>query len=94
MLEKVNLHSSVAVVQQIETQIQSALAAGKLEPGDKLPSVRELSERLSVSPNTIAKAYKNLDIMGLVSSRHGIGIFVRKGNRAELLSELRARLNS
>jgi len=44
--------------------------------GDQLPSVRELSERLNVNPNTVAKAYRDLELMGLVAPRRGVGVRV------------------
>ena len=92
MLETINIHSVVPISLQFANRIQLGIATGKLKPGDKLPSVRELSERLAVSPNTIAKAYKNLEIRGLLFSRQGIGVFVLKGDKAKLRTELRARL--
>ena len=60
MLSNVDIYSSVAVYVQIENQVQFAIASGKLKPGDRLPSVRELSERIDVNPNTVAKAYRDL----------------------------------
>ena len=56
MLSTIDINSSVAVYVQIENHVQFAIAAGELKPGDRLPSVRELSERLEVNPNTVAKA--------------------------------------
>ena len=56
MLSSIDIHSSVAVYVQIENHVQFAISSGKLKPGDQLPSVRELSERLEVNPNTVAKA--------------------------------------
>ena len=68
MLTNIDIHSSVAVYVQIENQVQFAIASGKLKAGDQLPSVRELSERLEVNPNTVAKAYRDLEVMGLNGS--------------------------
>lgn len=72
----VNPDSPIAVYQQIENQIQFAIAAGKLEPHDALPSVNEMSVRLDVNPNTVTKAYRDLEIMGLVRARRGMGVSV------------------
>lgn len=58
MLENINIDSSVAVYVQIENHVQFAIASGKLKAGDQLPSVRELSERLDVNPNTVSTTQK------------------------------------
>ena len=78
----INIHSSVAVYVQIENQIRAAIASGKLKPGDQLPSVRELSEKTQVNPNTVAKAYRDLEVMGLLYTRRGMGVYVNKGVQA------------
>jgi len=79
MLSNIDINSSVAVYVQIENHVQFAIASGNLKPGDQLPSVRELSERLGVNPNTVAKAYRDLEVMGLLYTRRGMGVFVNKG---------------
>lgn len=79
MLSRVDIHSSVAVYLQIENHVQIAISSGRLSPTDRLPSVRELSERLEVNANTVAKAYRDLEIMGLLYTRRGKGVFVRDG---------------
>lgn len=73
----IDLFSPVAVYLQIENRVQFAIASGRLKSRDRLPSVRELSERLDVNPNTVAKAYRDLEVMGLVYTRRGKGIFIR-----------------
>jgi GntR family transcriptional regulator len=78
MLQDVNIRSSVAVYVQIENSVQFAIASGRLKAGDQLPSIRELSERLKVNPNTVVKAYRDLEVMGLVYSRRGMGVFITK----------------
>lgn len=72
----VNLDSPIAVYVQIENQVQFAIAGGLLEPGDHLPSVREMSGMLDVNPNTVTKAYRDLELMGLVSTRRGVGVSI------------------
>lgn len=79
MLESVNTRSSVAVYVQIENLVQFGIASGKLKAGDRLPSVRELSDKLSLNPNTVAKAYRDLEVMGLVYTRRGMGVYISKG---------------
>ncbi len=76
MLEKINIRSSVPVYVQIENEVRFAIAAGKLKPEEKLPSVRELSERLDINPNTIAKSFRDLEMVGYLYTLRGRGIFV------------------
>lgn len=79
MLERINVHSDVAVFAQIENEVRFAIASGELKAGDKLPTVRAVAETLSINPNTVAKAYRDLEIMGLVYTRRGMGIFIKEG---------------
>lgn len=92
MLANIDIHSSVAVYVQIENQVQFAISAGALKPGDQLPSVRELSERLEVNPNTVAKAYRDLEVMGLLYTRRGMGVFINKGIEAKCREDVRRRI--
>lgn len=88
----INIHSSVAVYQQIENHVQFAIASGKLEAGNKLPSIKKLGDRLGINFNTVAKAYRDLEVMGLVYTRRGMGVFVSKGVQAECQEECRRRI--
>ncbi len=88
----VDIHSSVAVYLQIENQIQFAIASGRLKPGDQLPSVRECAERLGVNPNTVAKSYRDLEVMGLLYTRRGMGVFVNKNIEAKCREDCRRRI--
>jgi GntR family transcriptional regulator len=72
----INIRSGVPIYVQLIEQIQHALEVGTLSPGDSLPSVRELASELSIAPNTIAKAYNELQRMGLIESRAGKGTVV------------------
>jgi GntR family transcriptional regulator len=92
MLSTIDISSSVAVYVQIENHVQFAISSGQLKPGDQLPSVRELSERLDVNPNTVAKAYRDLEVMGLLFTRRGMGVFVNKGVEAKCREECRRRI--
>lgn len=94
MLSSIDIHSSVAVYVQIENHVQFAISSGKLKPADQLPSVRELSERLEVNPNTVAKAYRDLEVMGLLYTRRGMGVFVNKGIETKCREECRRRIIS
>nr|WP_203691556.1 GntR family transcriptional regulator [Streptomyces sp. SID12488] len=63
---------------QIVQQTKQALRLGLLEPGDKLPTAREVVEATAINPNTVLKAYRELEREGLVEARRGLGTFVRK----------------
>lgn len=92
MLSSIDIHSSVAVYVQIENHVQFAIASGRLKAGDQLPSVRELSERLGVNPNTVAKAYRDLEVMGLLYTRRGMGVFVNKNIEVKCREDCRRRI--
>jgi GntR family transcriptional regulator len=83
MLENIDIHSSVPVYVQIENEIRFAIASGRLKTDDRLPSVRELSERIKVNPNTVAKSYRDLEVMGYVYTRQGMGVYINKGVAAK-----------
>lgn len=79
MINSVNIQSSVPVYEQIENHVQFAIASGELKAGDRLPPVKELAERLGVNFNTVAKSYRDLEVMGLIFTRRGMGCFIKKG---------------
>jgi GntR family transcriptional regulator len=68
--------SRVPIYRQLMDQIRQAVARGKLRPGRRLPSVRVLSRELVVNPNTVARAYTELERDGLLNTRQGLGVFV------------------
>jgi GntR family transcriptional regulator len=72
----VNPRSGVPIYVQLIEQIKHALEVGILQPGEQLPTVRELSAQLTIAPNTIVKAYDELARMGLITSRPGKGTTV------------------
>ncbi len=74
----VNLNSPIAVYVQIENLVRFAIASGRLKAGETLPSVREMSTVLDINPNTVTKAYRDLELMGLVHTRRGVGVTVAK----------------
>jgi GntR family transcriptional regulator len=82
---QIDPHSGVPVYRQMMDQINYYVASGTLRPGDQLPSIRELSQALSVNPTTVVKAYTELAHDEVIEMRHGKGAFVADG--ATRLSE-------
>ncbi len=72
----INLESPIAVYVQIENLVKFAIASGKLVAGDTLPSVRDMSSMLQINPNTVTKAYRDLELMQLVHTRRGVGVTI------------------
>ena len=62
---------------QLERGLRAAIAAGRLRPGDQLPTVRQLAVELSVNANTVARVYSELERSGVLETRRGVGSFVR-----------------
>jgi len=73
---QLDLKSGVPFYRQIIDQVRSAIATGALEAGDRLPTVRQLAVDLSVNPNTVGRAYTELELTGLVETQMGSGTFV------------------
>jgi len=76
MLFDIHADSPLPIYEQIVAQVTYAIAAGALEPGAMIPSVRELADKLVVNPNTVAKAYQELEQRGVVTPRRGLGMEV------------------
>lgn len=74
---KIELHSGIPAYKQIANRLTSAMADGTLAHGDRLPTIRELHDVLGVNPNTVAKAYRELTLKGLIDGQRGSGSFVR-----------------
>lgn len=70
--------SGVATYQQLIQQVQQALRLGLLEPGDRLPTAQQVVATLAINPNTVLKAYRDLEREGLVEGRQGVGTFVTR----------------
>ncbi|MFG1944364.1 GntR family transcriptional regulator [Nonomuraea sp. NPDC048826] len=70
--------SGVATYLQLVHQVKQALRLGTLRPGDQLPTAREVVEKLAINPNTVLKAYRELEREGLVAGRPGLGTFVER----------------
>ncbi|KOG78003.1 MULTISPECIES: GntR family transcriptional regulator [Streptomyces] len=75
---RIDRRSGVATCLQTVQQTKQALRLGMLEPGDRLPTAREVVEATAINPNTVLKAYRELEREGLVEARRGLGTFVRR----------------
>ena len=73
---RVDTGSGVPIYRQLVQQVRRDVMLGRLRPGDQLPSVKEVVDSLSVNPNTVVKAFSELEHQGLVVRRQGIGTFV------------------
>jgi GntR family transcriptional regulator len=71
-----DLHSGVPVYRQIIDQVLGGIAAGMLTGGDQLPTVRQVSVDLSINPNTVVRAYRELEIRGVIETQQGTGTFI------------------
>jgi GntR family transcriptional regulator len=76
---RVDRGSGLPAYLQIAQQVREALRLGWLAPGDRLPTVREVVATSGVNPNTVLKAYRELEFAGLVEARQGAGTFVKAG---------------
>jgi GntR family transcriptional regulator len=73
---RLDLHSGVPVFRQIIDQVQAGIAAGTLRYGDQLPTVRQVAVDLQINPNTVLRAYREMEIRGTVNSQQGMGTFI------------------
>lgn len=87
----VNPHSGVPLYVQIEEQVKTAIASGVLEEGDRLPTVRELALELTINPNTVARAYRELERAGFIDTTPGRGTFVKAVKAPPMSEEERRR---
>ncbi|MCI0378847.1 MAG: GntR family transcriptional regulator [Gemmataceae bacterium] len=69
-------NDGVPIYLQIVNQVKYLIAAGRLEPGEELPPIRVLAEQLVINPNTVARAYRELEVAGLVTKRRTAGTYV------------------
>ena len=76
---RISDQDGVPIYVQLMNQIKYLVASGRLKAGEQLPPVRKLAEQLLVNPNTVARAYRELESEGLVISRQGSGVFVSDG---------------
>lgn len=73
-----NSRSGLSPYQQLVQQVRHALRLGLLKEGDRLPTVKEVARQMAVNPNTVLKAYRELEHEGLVAARPGVGTFVTR----------------
>ncbi len=97
-----DLGSGVPVYRQLIDQVLSGVASGALSSGDQLPTVRQVAVDLSINPNTVMRAYRELELRGILTTQQGTGTFVtpqrvqvdevqRRRRLAQLVSDLVAR---
>jgi GntR family transcriptional regulator len=73
---RLDAHNGVPVYRQLINQVQAALASGTLTAGDQLPTVRRVAVDLTVNPNTVARAYREMEIHGFLDTQQGTGTFI------------------
>jgi GntR family transcriptional regulator len=78
--------NGVPIYRQIIQQVEYAILSGRMRPGDKLPTIRSLAVALKINPNTIAKAYGEMEIRGILTTQVGSGTYV--SDKAPLLGEV------
>jgi GntR family transcriptional regulator len=84
-----DLHSGMPVYRQIMNQVRGGIASGVLAAGDQLPTVRQLAVDLEINPNTVVRAYRELELGGLLETHQGTGTFIgaQKMKRADAQRE-------
>ena len=87
MLFRPNPSSGVPIYLQLMEQVKHAIETGALRPGEQLPGMRPLAEELVINPNTVAKAYRELEHEGVIELRHGAGAFVSANAQAKKLTD-------
>lgn len=89
MFRKPNPSSGVPIYVQLKEQVRHAVETGALAAGDQLPGIRGLAEALVINPNTVIKAYRELEQEGVLEIRHGLGAFVASRRRRSRTEEMR-----
>jgi GntR family transcriptional regulator len=87
MLLRPNPSSGVPIYLQLMEQVKHSIETGALRPGEQLPGIRPLAEELVINPNTVAKAYRELEHEGVIELRHGAGAFVSVNAGAKKLTD-------
>ena len=92
---RLDSHSGVPVYRQLIDQVQAAIASGTIAVGDQLPTVRQVAVDLAINPNTVLRAYREMEIRGLLDSQQGTGTFIAdkkveysKNERDRMLGQL------
>src|SRR4051812_13215028 len=87
LLLRVNPSSGVPIYLQLMEQVKHGIETGALRPGEQLPGIRPLAEELVINPNTVAKAYRELEHEGVIELRQGAGAFVSGNAGAKKLTD-------
>jgi GntR family transcriptional regulator len=87
MLLRPNPATGIPIYRQLMDQVKHAVETGALRAGEQLPGIRALAEELVINPNTVAKAYRELEHEGIIELRHGTGAFVSAGAVADRRAE-------
>ena len=87
MLFRPNPSTGVPIYLQLMEQVKHGIETGALRPGDQLPGIRPLAEELVINPNTVAKAYRELEHEGVIELRHGAGAFIAPNARAKKVTD-------
>ena len=87
VLLRPNPSSGTPIYLQLIDQVKHAIETGALRPGEQLPGIRPLAEALVINPNTVAKAYRELEHQGAIELRHGAGAFVKAPPRGSSAAE-------
>jgi len=96
MLLHLNPSSGVPLYVQLVEQVKHAIETGAMQVGEQLPSVRQMAEELLINPNTVARAYRELEHQGVIELKHGSGAFIRESivPRAKLMQKAHAVVKS
>ena len=89
---RLDASSGVPVYRQIIDQVTGGMAAGRLSRGDQLPTVRQTAVDLAINPNTVIRAYKELELRGLIQTQQGLGTFISDAEPSRTESEHRRQL--
>lgn len=96
MFFRIDFSDGLAIYEQVVRQVKFAVASGLLKPGELVPSVRELARELAINPNTVARAYRQLQADGVLEPVRGTGLAVAAGAaercRGDRVSLIRTRL--
>src|SRR6202166_3943029 len=89
----IDLHSGVPAYRQLIDQVRSGIASGTLTAGDQLPTVRQLAVDLAINPNTVMRAYRELELGGLLETQQGTGTFTAKKKLEKISAERKRELS-
>ncbi len=96
MWMRIELRSPLPVYEQIKMGIKEAVMTGQFQRDSQIPSIRELAKDIQVNPNTVARAYRELEREGMIFSRPGIGFMInvnKEGIKTQLLEDLEGELS-